>query len=59
MYKLIKILVTSNMATAPRDMLIAALHPGISNKNDDVEVFISKFNKYFDTLGIVKFVNYL
>ena len=49
-----EVLVTSNMATAPRDMLIAALHHGIFNKNDDVEVFISKCNKYFDASGIVK-----
>ena len=45
------VLVTYNMATAPRDMLIATLHPGIFRKNDDVEIFISKCNKYFDAQG--------
>jgi len=42
------VLVASNMATAPRDMLIASLHFGFFSKNDDVEAFISKCNKYFD-----------
>ena len=48
------VLVTSNMASAPRDMLIAALHPGFFSKNDDVEAFISKCNKYFDASGTHK-----
>jgi len=42
------------MATTPRDILIEALHPGIFQKEDDVESFISRTNRYFDALGIQK-----
>jgi len=44
----------ANMATTPRDILIEALHPGTFQKDDDVEIFISKTNRYFDASGIQK-----
>ena len=49
-----EVLVTSDMAIAPRDMLIAALLLGIFSKNEDVKIFISKCNKYFNASGILK-----
>ena len=44
----------SNMATAPRDLLIEVLHPVTFGKDDDVETFISRTNRYFDASGILK-----
>ena len=44
----------SNMATTSRDILIEALRPGTFQKDDDVEIFISRTNKYFDASGIQK-----
>ena len=43
-----EVLVTSNMATAPRDMLIAALHPGFCSKNYDVETFMNECNIFIN-----------
>ena len=38
-----------NMATTPRDMLVEALHPGFFWRNEDLEDFITKATRYFDS----------
>ena len=45
----------SNMATsASMDLLNEAVHPGIFGPGDDVEQFIKKCSRYFETTGIKK-----
>jgi len=48
------IAVTNMATTNSRDLLSEALHPGIYRRNDDVEKFLIKCNRYLDLVGIQK-----
>lgn len=48
------IAVTNMATTNSRDLLSEALHPGIFRRNDDVEKFLIKCNRYLDLVGIQK-----
>lgn len=49
-----EIAVTNMATTNSRDLLSEALHPGIFRRNDDLEKFLSKCNRYLDLVGIQK-----
>jgi len=49
----------ANITITPRDILVEAVHPGIFEKNDDIEAFIMKTNRYFGVSGIQKTIRSL
>ena len=49
----------ANMVTTPCDMLVAALHPEIFEKGDDVDAFITKATRFFESSGTNKTMRFI